>query len=66
MSEVYTAHSQKAIHYDKCKCEMNIKRLMKIMERFWSSIGFKFVLATKYVIISTIIFSYNYILKIRG
>lgn len=50
MLEVYTAHSWKAIQCDKSKCEINISRLMNIMEKFWSRVGFKFVLGTKYVI----------------
>lgn len=46
---------------------MSMKRLMEIMEKFWGSVGFKFVLGTKYVIISTtIFFSSNNVLKIRG
>lgn len=55
MSKVYAAHSWKAIQSDKCKCEMNRRRLMNIMEKFWSRVGFKFVLGTKYAIIRTII-----------
>lgn len=40
----------KQFQCDKSKCEMNLSRLTNIMEKFWSRVGFKFVLGTKYVI----------------